>query len=45
MLVDPRVTLHLTEREVDELLDPVRYTGLAPELVDRVTGLAGPRTP
>jgi 3-carboxy-cis,cis-muconate cycloisomerase len=38
LLKDARVMPHLTEREIDDLLDPARYTGLAAELVDRVTG-------
>jgi adenylosuccinate lyase len=37
LLDDARVTAHLTAGEVDELLDPGRSTGLAAELVDRVT--------
>ncbi|MFN8377405.1 MAG: adenylosuccinate lyase [Anaerolineae bacterium] len=35
---DPRVTDHLTPPEVDALLDPIQYTGLSGEFVDRVIG-------
>lgn len=38
LLGDPRVRAHLDAREVDALLDPGRYTGLAGEFVDRVAG-------
>ena len=27
-----------TEKQIDELLDPAKYTGLAAQFVDRVTG-------
>jgi 3-carboxy-cis,cis-muconate cycloisomerase len=47
LLKDPRVAEHLGETELDELLDPTRYTGLAAEMVDRLTpppeGSAAPR--
>jgi adenylosuccinate lyase len=45
LLGDPRVAAHLGEADVDALLDPVRYTGLAAEFVDRVAGPSGPRPP
>lgn len=35
---EPRVTAHLGEAELDALLEPGRYTGLAAYFVDRVTG-------
>jgi adenylosuccinate lyase len=38
LLKDARVAPHLPEAELDELLDPARYTGLAGEMVDRATG-------
>jgi 3-carboxy-cis,cis-muconate cycloisomerase len=34
---DKRVNKHLTEKQIDELLDPAKYTGLAAQFVDRVT--------
>jgi adenylosuccinate lyase len=37
LLRDVRVNRHLSERQIDELLDPARYTGLAARFVDRVT--------
>ncbi len=37
LLADARVTPHLAAHEIDALLDPARYTGLAAEMVDRVT--------
>jgi len=46
LLEDPRVSPHLPEEELDALLDPRRYTGLAGALVDRVAGppeMAPPR--
>lgn len=38
LLKDKRVNPHLTEGQVDNLLDPTQYTGLAAQVVDRVTG-------
>jgi adenylosuccinate lyase len=35
---EPRVRAHLGEAELDALLEPGRYTGLAAYFVDRVTG-------
>jgi adenylosuccinate lyase len=35
---EPRVRAHLDEAELDALLEPGRYTGLAAYFVDRVTG-------
>lgn len=37
LLRDERVNRHLTEKQIDELLDPTRYTGLAVQFVNRVT--------
>jgi adenylosuccinate lyase len=34
----PIVAAHLTAHEIDDLLDPLRYTGLAAVMVDRVLG-------
>jgi 3-carboxy-cis,cis-muconate cycloisomerase len=45
LLTDPRVAEHLGEPEVDELLDPTRYTGLAAEMVDRMTPPADASAP
>ena len=36
LLDDARVTGHLTRAEIDALLRPEAYTGLAGEFVDRV---------
>jgi 3-carboxy-cis,cis-muconate cycloisomerase len=36
LLADPRVAKHLTAAQLDELLDPTKYTGLASQFVDRV---------
>jgi adenylosuccinate lyase len=36
LLEDPRVSAHLGPKELDDLLDPARYTGLAGRFVDRV---------
>jgi adenylosuccinate lyase len=38
LLRDERVNQHLTEKQLDGLLDPAKYTGLAAQFVDRVTG-------
>jgi len=38
LLKDKRVNKYLTEKQIDELLDPKKYTGLAAKFVDRVTG-------
>ena len=32
----PAITMHLDPQTIGELLDPVQYTGLAGEFVDRV---------
>ncbi|MCC6195122.1 MAG: adenylosuccinate lyase [Burkholderiales bacterium] len=40
LMHDVRVSRHLTERQIDELLDPARYTGLSAQFVERVTGNA-----
>ena len=40
LMEDERVTNVLSEAEIDELLDPDSYLGLAKEFVDRVTGEA-----
>jgi 3-carboxy-cis,cis-muconate cycloisomerase len=37
LMKDKRVSKHLTEKQIDELLDPGKYTGLAAKFVDRVT--------
>jgi 3-carboxy-cis,cis-muconate cycloisomerase len=37
LIKDKRVNKHLTEKQIDELLDPGKYTGLAAKFVDRVT--------
>jgi 3-carboxy-cis,cis-muconate cycloisomerase len=37
LTADPRVTAHLSAEEIDALLDPYRYTGLAGAMVDRLT--------
>ena len=42
LLATPEVTQHLTEQEIDALLDPANYLGVAKEMVDRV--LAKPRS-
>lgn len=36
LLGDKRVSRHLTEQQLDELLDPARYTGLSAHFVERV---------
>src|SRR5262249_41133169 len=38
LMKDTRVNTYLTEKEIDEVLDPSKYTGLAARFVDRVTG-------
>lgn len=38
LLKDKRVNQHLTEKQMDDLLDPSKYTGLAAQFVDRVIG-------
>lgn len=40
LMRDSRVNRRLTEQQIDELLDPARYTGLAAQFVDRVIGRA-----
>jgi len=36
LLKDKRVNKYLTEKQIDDLLDPTKYTGLAAKFVDRV---------
>lgn len=36
LLADESVMHHLSETEIDELLDPLNYTGVASEMIDRV---------
>jgi 3-carboxy-cis,cis-muconate cycloisomerase len=38
LLKDKRVNKYLTEKQIDQLLDPTKYTGLAAKFVDRVIG-------
>jgi adenylosuccinate lyase len=38
LMKDKRVNKHLTEKQIDGLLDPAKYTGLAAKFVDRVVG-------
>jgi adenylosuccinate lyase len=38
LLADARVSAHLTRDDVERLLDPARYTGLAAQMVDLVVG-------
>jgi len=45
LLEDRRVAAHLGEADIDALLDPARYTGLAGEFVDRVVGSGGRPAP
>jgi 3-carboxy-cis,cis-muconate cycloisomerase len=40
LLREPRVTSAITDKELDTLLDPARYTGLAGVFVGRVVGAA-----
>jgi adenylosuccinate lyase len=42
LLSDPRVAAHLSRPDLDRLLDPTRYVGLAGEMVDRVLADPGP---
>jgi len=37
LLKDKRVNKYLTEKQIDQLLDPTKYTGLAAKFVERVT--------
>ena len=39
-LADSRVTAHLTEEELENLMRPEHYTGLAEHFVDQVVGTA-----
>ncbi len=43
LLADPRVTAHLSAGQIDALLQPAAYTGLAGVFVDRVTEVRGKR--
>lgn len=36
LMDDGRVSRHLTEQQIDELLDPARYVGLSAQFVERV---------
>ena len=36
LLADPAVARHLTAAQIDALLDPARYTGLAAQMTDAV---------
>ena len=38
LLADPKIGSEITREELDELMDPARYTGLASYFVDRVAG-------
>jgi 3-carboxy-cis,cis-muconate cycloisomerase len=38
LLEHPQVNKHLTETQLSDILDPTKYTGLAAQFVDRVTG-------
>jgi 3-carboxy-cis,cis-muconate cycloisomerase len=38
LLDDDEIMAALSPHEVDDLLDPTRYTGLAAEFVDRIVG-------
>jgi len=38
IIKDKRVNKHLTEKQIDGLLPPTKYAGLAAQFVDRVTG-------
>lgn len=40
LLSDERVARHLSERDIDELLDPAGHVGMAREMVDRVLARA-----
>jgi adenylosuccinate lyase len=42
LMSDPRVATHLSRQDLDRLLDPTRYVGLAGEMVDRVLADPGP---
>jgi adenylosuccinate lyase len=38
LLRNSRVREHMAEKEIDDLLNPAKYTGLSAQFVDRVTG-------
>jgi adenylosuccinate lyase len=38
LMADPQVTPHLSAAEIERLLDPTAYIGLAPQIVDGVVG-------
>ena len=38
LLQNPRVRQYMGEQELDDLLNPAKYTGLSAQFVDRVTG-------
>jgi hypothetical protein len=42
LLKDKRVNKYLTEKQIDELLDPTKYTGLAAQFVDQGAGEVTP---
>ncbi len=39
LLADPEISGHLSEKEIDAMLDPANYVGVAPEMVDQVLAL------
>lgn len=43
LIETPEVMEHLSEAELDTLLDPLNYTGVASEMIDRVLTKAGSR--
>lgn len=40
LLEDPRVSQHLSESDIDRILDPVRYIGLAPQIAKDTVALS-----
>jgi len=40
LLAEERITRHLTEQQIDQLLDPANYLGCAGEMIDRVIAKA-----
>ena len=39
LLADPQISSHLSETEIDAMLDPANYLGVAPQMVDQVLAL------
>jgi len=39
LLADPQISGHLSEKEIDAMLDPANYLGVAPQMVDQVLAL------